>query len=510
MSFARVALRTAAVPTSARQFATISSRPSAFRTIPRAVPSSVSQRVAFAPKRFASTGAASPVHSHTPMWIVLGVLVAGGSALFVYVKPIRELAAKAHTMIDTTKQGADQASSLSYQAASLAGLGPALAISQTVYKKIQEHGGLSEFLNGISNDLKEQDIGGALAKLKKVGGKEVEPFVDAAENALKEAKGKIGDVDWKSFLEKAQDMVGDEWKGIIKYVSQSIPATGPLAIAFATGDFSSITDKIKEQGGDQLKELEATAQKLYKKAQEYKDGKGGLEELFQKLQDADKEDLEKVLTQAKAVAKKAGIPADTIESWLADKSGKVDTENLIKQAKSYAESGAEKISDKVDTEKVVQTVQVVSPAFASLIALALSRAGVKLGSSGQKAAKEGEDQFSSSKKQLEAVVSGLKTASGSLSGDVQKRVSALQADLQKTLDKAPSASATADAVKESAKSGEKTSDAESKQKEWESALKKAKADFKKQLDGLVGDLEKAGGKDENVKKALELAKSYFA
>lgn len=101
-------------------------------------------------------------------------------------------------------------------------------------------------------------------------------------------------------------------------------------------------------------------------------------------------------------------------------------------------------------------------------------------------------------------------ASGSLSGDVQKRVSALQADLQKTLDSAPSVSSTANAAKESAKSGEKTSDAESKQKEWEQTLQKAKKDFKKQLDGVVADLEKAGGKDENVKKALELAKAYFA
>lgn len=102
---------------------------------------------------------------------------------------LRELAAKAHTMIDTTKQGADQASSLTYQAASLAGLGPVLAISQAVYNKIQENGGLTEFLNGVSADLKDQDFGSALAKVKKVGGKEVEPFVDAAEKALKQAKG---------------------------------------------------------------------------------------------------------------------------------------------------------------------------------------------------------------------------------------------------------------------------------------------------------------------------------
>lgn len=75
-------------------------------------------------------------------------------------------------------------------------------------------------------------------------------------------------------------------QSVSQYVASAVPASGPLALAFATGDFSSITNKIKEQGGDQLKELEATAQKLYKKAQEAtKDGQGGVEGLFKKLQE---------------------------------------------------------------------------------------------------------------------------------------------------------------------------------------------------------------------------------
>lgn len=46
------------------------------------------------------------------MWIVLGVLVAGGVAGYTYTKPIRELAEKAHSALDTAKAGGEQASGL--------------------------------------------------------------------------------------------------------------------------------------------------------------------------------------------------------------------------------------------------------------------------------------------------------------------------------------------------------------------------------------------------------------
>jgi hypothetical protein len=46
------------------------------------------------------------------MWIVLGVLVSGIGAGYIYTKPIRELAQKAHTAIDTAKTGTEQASNL--------------------------------------------------------------------------------------------------------------------------------------------------------------------------------------------------------------------------------------------------------------------------------------------------------------------------------------------------------------------------------------------------------------
>lgn len=97
----------------------------------------------------------------------------------------------------------------------MAGLGPAFGISQLAYKKIQEAGGLSTFFEGLSEDVRNSDVAGALNKLKAVGGKEVEPYIAKAEKALKDAGGKAGDVDWKSVLEGLKEEVGDEFKGVV-------------------------------------------------------------------------------------------------------------------------------------------------------------------------------------------------------------------------------------------------------------------------------------------------------
>ena len=201
------------------------------------------------------------------------------------------------------------------QAASLAGLGPAFGISQLAYKKIQDAGGLNSFLSSLSEDVKNSDITGALNKIKKVGGKEVEPYIAKAEKALKDAGGKAGDVDWKNVLEGLKEEVGDEFKGVVEvsrslhlsfsfpthlltpslaspahpqFITQYVPSSGPIVAALATGDFSKITEKIKAEGGESLKDLEATAQKLYKKAEEVsKDGKGNLEDLIKQLKEGE-------------------------------------------------------------------------------------------------------------------------------------------------------------------------------------------------------------------------------
>ena len=113
------------------------------------------------------------------------------------------------------------------QAASMAGLGPAFGISQLAYKKIQEAGGISTFFEGLSEDVRNSDVAGALNKIKSVGGKEVEPYIAKAEKALKDAGGKASDVDWKSVLDGLKEEVGDEFKGVIS-VSTSLAAYDSL------------------------------------------------------------------------------------------------------------------------------------------------------------------------------------------------------------------------------------------------------------------------------------------
>jgi len=167
---------------------------------------------------------------------------------------------------------------------------------------------------------------------------------------------------------------------------------------------------------------------------------------------ADGEDLDKVLKQVKDLAKKAGIPADTIESWIAAKGGKIDTDKLVsfslpiylsssdllplpssstprvhppnivlvllasrrvadcrpsfflslllslsrrshqvKQVQSLASAGQATV-EHFDTDKVVSSVKTLSPALASLLALTLQKSGVSLGSAGKDSAKGGKEQ----------------------------------------------------------------------------------------------------------------------
>ena len=292
-----------------------------------------------------------------------------------------------------------------------------------------------------------------------------------------------------------------------------MPSSGPIVAALATGDFTKISEKIKAEGGDQLKELEATAQKLYKKAQAAtKDGKGSLEDVMKTLTDADGEDLDKVVKQVKDLAKKAGIPADTIESWIAAKGGKLDTDKLVKKAQSYASAGQTAV-DHFDTDKVISSVKLVSPSLASLLALGLSAGGLKLGSAGEGAAKGGKEQYEQAKKQLTTLTEGLKSSTGGVSKDLQDRLATLQKDLEKTINAAPSLSSTADAAKDSASKGKVTGDAESKKEDWEAAVKKLQEDSKKALEGAMKDVEKAvkdGKAGESGKTVLELVKKYVS
>ena len=299
----------------------------------------------------------------------------------------------------------------------------------------------------------------------------------------------------------------------MQFITNYVPSSGPIVAALATGDFTKISEKIKAEGGDQLKELEATAQKLNKKAQDAtKDGKGSLEDVMKQLKEADGEDLDKVVKQVKDLAKKAGIPADTLEAWISAKGGKLDTDKLVKKAQDYASAGQEAVNH-FDTDKVISSVKLVSPSLASLLALGLQQGGLKLGSEGKGSAKGGKEQYEAAKKQLTTLTEGLKSSTGGVSKDLQARLATLQKDLEKTINSAPSVSETKDAAKDAASKGKVTSVAESKKEDWEAAVKQLQQDSRKAVEGAIKDVEKAvkdGKAGESGKTVLELVKKYVA
>jgi hypothetical protein len=53
-------------------------------------------------------------------------------------------------------------------------------------------------INGLLSSLKDKDLQGVIDEVKKVGGDDVKRIVDKVEGKLKDAKGKVQDVDWKS------------------------------------------------------------------------------------------------------------------------------------------------------------------------------------------------------------------------------------------------------------------------------------------------------------------------
>lgn len=78
----------------------------------------------------------------------------------------------------------------------------------------------------------------------------------------------------------------------LQFIKPYIPASGPVIAALASGNFetisSTLTKKIKEEGGDQLKELEATAKKLYSKAEEVtKDKQLDVQSLIKQLKEGE-------------------------------------------------------------------------------------------------------------------------------------------------------------------------------------------------------------------------------
>ena len=145
------------------------------------------------------------------MWMVLAALGALGVSGYVYLKPVREAAQVASSTVDAVKGQTDglvrlpgisdrrgytdnQSQSLSGVAQSFLPPG-AFALYSHLSK---QEGGITGFLSNLQN----KDLQSVIDEVKKVGGDDAKRIIEKVEKRLKEAKGDVQKMDWRSLVEE--------------------------------------------------------------------------------------------------------------------------------------------------------------------------------------------------------------------------------------------------------------------------------------------------------------------
>ncbi|KAK4684706.1 hypothetical protein P7C73_g5461, partial [Tremellales sp. Uapishka_1] len=303
----------------------------------------------------------SHISKHGPMYIVLAVILAGGTAGYLYIKPMRDVASATHQAINSAKSGSDGLSGI-------AG-GVAQAVLPAGVFGIYSHlasqdGGLEGYLS----KLKDGDLESALEPLKKYGGKDVARIVEKIEKKVKEAGGKPSDIDWKGLVDELKGELGATGSKAVDMVTDRLPSSK---------DIDAMVEKAKSIGQEQLKGLEDSASKILQQVQQAKkDGKSGTDSFINGLKDVAPADLDSLIKQLKDAGNKAGLPSDTIESWLKAKGeeGKVDAEAMAKQLQDKLRTVSKFIPG--EPKDLVKQVEKVSPSLAKLLAEALQQAGL--------------------------------------------------------------------------------------------------------------------------------------
>jgi hypothetical protein len=158
---------------------------------------------------------------HGPMYIVLAVLLGGGAAAYTYMKPVRDAAAQASQVVDSAKSSADSWASTASNITGIATAGLPAGLLSLYHHLNKQPGGISGFLAGLKD---QKDIDGILAKLKEAGGDDIAPIIDAVEKKIKQAGGKIDQVDWKALAEELKGQVGEGGQKVIDVSDPSFPS----------------------------------------------------------------------------------------------------------------------------------------------------------------------------------------------------------------------------------------------------------------------------------------------
>lgn len=155
----------------------------------------------------------------------------------------------------------------------------------------------------------------------------------------------------------------------------------------STEELEKYVKKIKEEHADQLKQLEAAADKVYKSVEKaVKEGDDAGRAFVKGIQNATPEDVEKLVGDLKKTAQEAGLPANQIESWLKDKA---------KDSAAYAQQLQDQFNKFIDfvpePEAVVKQATALSPALGKIVEELVKEAQAKV-EDGKKVLEKGKKE----------------------------------------------------------------------------------------------------------------------
>lgn len=121
-------------------------------------------------------------------------------------------------------------------------------------------------INGFLSNLKDKDLQGVLDEVKKVGGDDIKRITDKVEKKLKDANGKVQNIDWKSLAQELKKELPEDKQHMVDVFIGRIPDKE---------DFEKMIAKAKETGAEQFKAAEKAASKVLEQVEKArKEGKG--------------------------------------------------------------------------------------------------------------------------------------------------------------------------------------------------------------------------------------------
>ncbi|EJT48752.1 hypothetical protein A1Q2_08193 [Trichosporon asahii var. asahii CBS 8904] len=325
-----------------------------------------------------------------PNTVILATLVAIAVGGYVYLKPIRNVAAKVDQATDQLQGVGQKAQKLAEQGADIAKEGAEKVADQGASGLMDLAGMIwpagaalaTGGIGGLLTQLKGGDLDNVIEKLKKYGGDDVKNIIDEVQKALQKADNDPTKVDWKSLAQSLSKQYGGKYQSTIDTLIGKVPSQDEI---------NDYLKKAKEASKDQLKKLDDAANQVYKSIEKAsKDGKDKGEAFVKGITDATPDDLNNMIDQVKDMAKSVGIPADQIESYL-----KVKAKDSITNAQEWADTiqnNAETFIQwsPVGPDTIVEKVSEFSPAMGKVVQELLNDAQDKLKQGKKVLDKEGD------------------------------------------------------------------------------------------------------------------------